>query len=543
MRLSRRKLLGTSATGLAALATGCPTHKGGVQRAFVGQDPQRGHRLRDGAIAKAPVSSRERCNVLIVGGGAAGMAAAWRLHRAGETNVHVLELESSVGGTARSGKTPRSAYPMGAHYLPAPHPELTALHTLLDDLGVVQRRDASGIPEYDPRVICRAPLERHRHRGRWEEGLYPAAGQSADEEAQWLRWREHLRQLDARTGVDGRRLFALPVDRSSTEVRHLDKISIATYLDDLGLTSWRLRWAVNYACRDDYGCTLEQCSAFAALHHYLCRGLDDTEERFILTWPQGNAWLVDAMAERAQLGPRVHRDTMAYAIDPETGVVEAYDFATDRKLVFEAQQVLWTAPRFILPRVLPAGRDPLDPEALTYSPWLVANVELATRPGGIGAPLAWDNVPVDGDNLGYVVATHLEPLTERNRQGTVVTYYQPFTAADAESLRTRRTELLAGSLDHWCDHVTAAMETMHPGISPQVRRIDVARWGHAMIRPAPGYLFGPGRAQAARPIGRVLPCAADVGGLPLFEEAFAGGVRGAQWALAQMGRPVREPML
>ena len=38
------------------------------------------------------------------------------------------------------------------------------------------------------------------------------------------------------------------------------------YVDGLGLTSWRLRWTLDYACRDDYGCTLAQCSAFAALH-------------------------------------------------------------------------------------------------------------------------------------------------------------------------------------------------------------------------------------------------------------------------------------
>src|SRR5690606_12787458 len=150
------------------------------------------------------------------------------------------------------------------------HADFTALHVLLRELGIEQRRTPDGSPEYDPRVICRAPLERHRHRGKWEEGLYPAAGQSAEEEAQWERWQAHLRQLDQRRGADGRRLFALPVDRSSAELRALDRISMADHLDGLGLTSWRLRWAVDYACRDDYGCTLAQCSAFAALHHYLC---------------------------------------------------------------------------------------------------------------------------------------------------------------------------------------------------------------------------------------------------------------------------------
>ncbi|MCA9706370.1 MAG: FAD-dependent oxidoreductase [Myxococcales bacterium] len=539
MRWSRRSVLGTAAPGLAGLAAGCgrpPT----VERAFVGQDHERGHRLRDGAVGAAPARDRVRCEVLVVGGGVAGLAAAWRLRRAGLHDVHLLELEPELGGTARSGQTPRSRYPMGAHYLPTPHPELTALHVLLRDLGVTLGPADAGEPRYDPRMLCRAPLERHRYRGMWEEGLYPAAGQTADEEAQWERWRAHLRQLDGRRGRDGRRLFSLPVDRSSTELRHLDRVTMAAYLDRLGLNSWRLRWAVDYACRDDYGCTLEQCSAFAGLHHYLSRGLEDVHDRFILSWPEGNAHLVARMAEAAALGDRVHHDTAAHTIDPDTGTVQVYDFQAERGRVFEAQQVLWAAPRFVLPRVLPPGRDPLPADALTYAPWLVANVEVAERPAGIGAPLSWDNVPVGSDDLGYVVATHLEDLQQAHQPGSVLTYYQPLPADDASGLRARRAELLAGSLDHWCDHVTAALERMHPGIGPDIRRIHVARWGHGMVRPAPGHLFGEGRAVARRPVGRVLPCAADVGGLPLFEEAFCGGVAAAERALTHLGRPPRE---
>jgi phytoene dehydrogenase-like protein len=457
--------------------------------------------------------------------------------------VHVVELESDVGGTARAGSTPRSRYPLGAHYLPTPHPELSGLRTLLRELGIAVGRGQDGEPEHDPQMILRAPLERHRHRGRWDEGLYPGAGQTPDEEAQWERWQAHLRQLDQRRGADGRRLFALPVDRSSTELRHLDGITMAAYLDGLRLPSWRLRWAVDYACRDDYGCTIEQCSAFAALHHFLCRGLDDQRERLILSWPEGNAHLVERMAEAAELGERLHTGTLVHAIDPDTGTVRAHDLVAGRGRVFEAEQVLWAAPRFVLPRVLPAGRDPLPADALLYTPWLVANVELARRPGGIGAPLSWDNVPVDADNLGYVVATHLEDLQrQRTVEGAVITYYQPMPADDAAGLRARRQELLAGDLDHWCDHVTAQLEAMHPGLSPEIRRIHVARWGHAMIRPGPGWLFGEGRAVARRPLGRVVPCAADVGGLPLFEEAFAAGVAAAELALARLGRPVAEAL-
>nr|MCH9681609.1 twin-arginine translocation pathway signal [Deltaproteobacteria bacterium] len=147
------------------------------------------------------------------------------------------------------------------------------------------------------------------------------------------------------------------------------------------------------------------------------------------------------------------------------------------------------------------------------------------------------------DNLGYVVATHLEPLTANPLDSTVLTYYQPLPADDGPGLRARRQQLLAGSLDHWCTHVTGQLDAMHPGIERDIRRMHITRWGHAMVRPAPGVLFGRERMVAAAAVGRVQPCASDVAGLPLFEEAFCGGVRAAERALTRLGHPPSQVML
>ena len=522
--------------GLAATApislTACPKQKVPPTVSFVGQAPERGHIIRDRAQSIHRVAETIRTKILIVGGGAAGAAACWRLARAGFRDYLLAELEPVLGGTARSGSTERSAYPMGAHYLPSPHPSFKELHTLLEDLDVIVSRDRDGTPDFDPRVVCRAPVERHRYRGKWDEGIYPAAGQTPDEEAQWARWQAHLRTFDDKTGKDGRRLFDLPLDRSSTDLRHLDRISAAQYLDQLGFDSWRLRWTVDYSCRDDYGCRLEETSAFAMLHHFLARGLEDEHDRVLLSWPEGNARLVDEMIARADLGDRRRPDHAVLRIDPDSGRAHAYDIANDRTIAIDADVILWAAPRFVLAHVLHA--DPLPRGALSYTPWLVANVELDRRPAGIGAPLSWDNVAIDADHLGYVVATHTENLVQTTHSGTVITFYEPLTAPDPTTLTKRRTDLLTGTSAHWAAHVTAALDGMHPGITPSIRRLDIARWGHAMVRPIPGLLFGETLKRAATPIGKVLPCAADVGGLPLFEQAFTLGLRAAEEALQRL---------
>ncbi|MEO8054321.1 MAG: hypothetical protein ABI768_04165, partial [Acidobacteriota bacterium] len=68
-----------------------------------------------------------------------------------------------------------------------------------------------------------------------------------------------------------------------------------------------------------------------------------------------------------------------------------------------------------------------------------------------------------------------------------------------------------------------------------VTRMDFARWGHAMLRPTPGFLSNPVRRLA--PEGGVHFAHADSAGLPLFEEAQDAGVRAAEGVLAARAAP------
>lgn len=534
-RLRRRTLLQGFAAGASACGWGAESASP-FDVSFVGQTPERGHLLRTPFEPTATPDETLRVQALIVGAGAAGTAAAWRLHGAGMDDFVIAELEDAPGGTARSGSSPRTRFPLGAHYLPSPHPEFTLLHRVLQEVGVELGVDAAGRPEFDPTVVCRGPVERHRDQGQWSPGVYPQRGESADEAQQWQRWLDHLHELDGRRGADGRRLFALPIEHSSTQLRHLDAISMAAYLDQLKLTSTRLRWTIEYACRDDYGTTLAQTSAFVGLHHFLSRGLEETHDRVTLTWPGGNGELIERLASVAQAGPRTRSGVVVQAIEPNSGTAHALEVATGRRIRIEATSILWAAPRFILGFVL--DRDPLPRNALSYTPWLVANVAVSQRPAGIGSSLAWDNVQIGAPHLGYVVATHGESLVDaKTREDSVLTFYEARTADEAE-LPATRSALLGASAQQLGSEVLAALEGMHPGITPTVRSIELARWGHAMIRPRPGLVFSTTLAQAAAPIGRVIPCATDVGGVPLFEQAFCNGVRAAEQALLAAGHHV-----
>src|SRR5687767_4735983 len=93
---TRRDFLSASLVGL--------TQKGRtIGGGFVNESHELGHRLRD--LRMAPKLSRTvKTRVLIVGGGIAGLSAAWRLHKRGFHDFVVLEMENTAGGNSRWGE-------------------------------------------------------------------------------------------------------------------------------------------------------------------------------------------------------------------------------------------------------------------------------------------------------------------------------------------------------------------------------------------------------------------------------------------------------
>ena len=193
----------------------------------------------------------------------------------------------------------------------------------------------------------------------------------------------------------------------------------------------------------------------------------------VLTAPEGNAWLMRGLAKRAS--GRIVTGAMVWRIEEGKANV-VVDAVVDGKTVrFEARQLIWAAPAFVLPHVWPAipGELKAAAQAGDYAPWLTANLHLADFPEERhGAPPAWDNVFYDSPGLGYVVAT----------------------------------------------------------------RLDIFRNGHAMRRPVPGSIWYGQRQKLADFRSRRITLAhADLSGFSLFEEAQYRGVLAAQRVMSALG--------
>jgi len=545
--LSRREwlgsILGASLAGAIA-PLGCVAGEREAPRfdgELLGPSFARGHTLRAAPrpITETIAHDAPVPDVIIAGGGVAGLAAARALRGAGLDDLRVLELEDEVGGTAIGGVSSGIPHPWGAHYLPTPAPDDTALVGLLDEMGLVTGRDARGRPRYDEARLVREPEERLYYRGRWYPGLYPAIGETPAERTERLRFDAQMRAFARRRDAAGRRAFASPVDASARDedLLALDRVSATAWLAAQGYRSRRLAWFCDYACRDDFGLTLAQTSAWALVHYFAARlhGNDDpsddgrsddhgddhgdADSAPLLTWPDGNFALVRHL--RARVGTARLRTgaLVSRLVDgPDHVTVHAEDARTGAPSALRARRVVLAVPHFVAQRLVPD----LAPIAhATHGAWVVANLTLRDRPDSPGFPLAWDNVLHDSPSLGYVVATH---AAGRDHGPTVWTYYLPLTDDDP---RDARRKLLEHPLAHWQDAVYADLARAHRDLRAHTARIDVYRFGHAMVQPRVGALFSGDRVTAQAPRGRIHFAHSDLSGLALFEEAFHQGLRAA----------------
>ncbi|MCB9615075.1 MAG: NAD(P)-binding protein [Sandaracinus sp.] len=489
---------------------------------LLGPDVGFGHRLREPLPREAwNDAPTRRMQAVVVGGGPAGLSAGWRLVRRGIHDFEVLDLEPEAGGTSRGGRSEVTRYPWGAHYLPMPPASNVDLRGLLIEMEAY----TFGTPAEE--LLVREPEERVFFRGHWYPGLYPYAGASDEDLAQLARF-ESL--------VGGYvRDFTSPFAACRREHLALDTQSAAAFLDAHGLTSPRLRWLTEYATRDDYGLSLADTSAWAFLFYWASRAArpeDVREGAPVLTWPEGNGALVDHLA--GAIGSRLRTGLLAvHVFEDARGVHVLLLGREGERTRVLADHAILALPRFVASRVAPELS--LSREGFAYGPWAVANVHLSERPFDRGFPPAWDNVLYDSPSLGYVTATHQRG---RDLGPSVWTWYLPFTDADPDEGRARLFAAEHGDLAEAC---VRDLRRAHPNLDACIERIDVWRWGHAMVQPRVGFLRGGARFDAPFVRGTIRLAHSDLSGLALFEEAFFHGVRAADDVWHELVGMARDP--
>lgn len=309
---------------------------------------------------------------------------------------------------------------------------------------------------------------------------------------------------------------------------------MAEWMAKNGLTTSRLRWMVDYACRDDYGAMAADVSAWAGLFYFCSRKRKPgADSQPFMAWPEGNGKLVNHFVARLR---RRRNDLLRVGLlvsgvrpvehGGKAGVdVVAVDDEKKQVLGYRAERVIFAAPQFLTPYLIRGWPDQRTQllSSFDYSVWMVANLHLKDRPDG--PMLAWDNIIYNSKSLGYVTATH--QLGE-DYGPTVLTYYYPLTEG---SPHDARRQLLGTGWEEWAEVALTDLERVHPDIRGLVTRLDVMRWGHAMPRPQPGNIWSGQRVKAQQPYRGIHFAHSDLSGVGIMEEAFYQGIRAAEEVL------------
>jgi hypothetical protein len=526
VNISRRELLSIFLGTPIALAA---CRDAGVRRfpegEIVGANWELGHVLREGRNFDVASDKWQDLNIAIVGGGVAGLAAAWKLKRDGRNDFAVFELEKETGGTSRSGTSKPVDHPWGAHYLPVPFRENTELIELIDEMSLSEGKTADGNLIIKEQYLCREPEERVFYKGRWYPGLYLHAGENEEDKRQLAAFEEQVNYWVNWRDGRGRRAFVVPsaLGSNDADVTALDKISFGDWLRQKGFTSERLYWYCDYACRDDYGLKLDQTSAWAGLFYFCSRVRKSGDEsQPFITFPEGNGRFVRHMADKVR--DHIKPSHAVVSIIPTGSSADVICLADGELRGFRCKKVIYASPVFTSPFVIRgfAETPPFDARSFHSNSWFVANLHMKDRPRPRFArdfPLSWDNVLYESPSLGYVNATHQKGI---DHGATIWTYYYPMCHEP-----DGRTKLFNHEWRELADVCLTDIARAHPEVYDLTERIDIMRWGHAMISPTPGFIWGSEREKALEPYRNIHFAHTDLSGIALFEEAFYHGLRAA----------------
>lgn len=534
-RPSRRRFLSGLAVAGAAPAWAWVNTPAWGQDAprFTGDDFELAHRLlfKTGDVIDTltPEVHPERYDAIIVGGGMAGLASAYRLRR---RQVLLLEREPQVGGVCKSENWQGIEYALGAAYIIDPDPQSKDPREqenfrLLEELGLRQRGED----------LAKDRSRLRRFGGEAQHCVFSNRRVVPQDEAytpENRRFFEHVLRSDNYPAVP-------PTDAAL--VQALDRVSFKQFLRDGALqqelygrkvgTIPSLGWeAIEYYCYGAFATTAGETSAYHGLNFFAA------EYGATLVYPGGNAFIARRIGERiARDAPRLVRSgTWVLRIERDGELYGVTAWQQGKLHRFRTRAVIFAAPLFLAPVIIPGLPDAQRKAiaTLAYRSYVVANVLLKRRVDQIVADPAlrdgYELTRVHGIDVDKLPAREISTRTVysdaiwadyaagRHASRAVLTVYRPYPyAAGRPELFSSgyrkieaelRREVLAGFGPH--------------GLREEdIEGVRLSRWGHPMLVARPGQLADGTLKTAAQSRPGLYFAHTDMQGAPAFENAMA----------------------
>lgn len=429
--------------------------------------------------------------IAIIGGGIAGLAAAYSLRNA---DYQLFELSDRMGGT--SAAIPGLNIAQGAHYeLAYPENYGTEVLLMLEELQVIKYERWKNMWSFtDSRHII--PFER-RDRC-YENGSYRKEviqpGKTKDQ------FYELINEFKEK--------MPLPTRLISNEHRHLNDLSLLEYLNQEMEVDERFVQQLDYHMMDDWGGKTEQVSALAGIHYFACRPyLEKSVDLF--SPPQGNAYFAEKIQARLSTS-KTKTSHLVSKIDESGDSFElvVLDVLNKKRIRTKADKVVYAGQKHALKYIYPKEADLFD---LKQAPWMVLNFITDQPTGQYGH---WQNEFLGTNRafMGFIDSS----VQDRKSLGDkrVLTAYYCLKPQDREYLTTipENAENIASET---LGYIAEAL-----GNPPDIQSCHINVMGHAMAIPIPGFLFND--ANDKNP--DLIYAGVDNGRLPLLYEALDSGL-------------------
>ncbi len=494
--------MGAAVTGLESLGLGAcasaPSTEAGAKKGFPRKFDSESfvacHHIRDGHQFPSPPVN-ETCEVVVVGGGPSGMAAAYRLKG---RDVILLEKEPRFGGNCILDEWQGVRMSTGGAFYTESEDELVAFFKEIGAVGMP-------IQGADSLVIAGEPVV-----DIFGEGAkrLPFSQKVRDD---FRRSREELirryKKKGSQKALDG---------LSFAEILKPYAPEVTKFFDRFGPSNW--------------GGDTRNTSAYIGAEALTWAGGNE-DPRW--TFPGGIAGAAVQLEKvlRPTLGSKMRSGCAVYRVETEGKGAQAkavvrYLEVDGTPKAIRANAVIMASPKLITKRVVAglSNARAAEMRATRYAPYPVFNVCL-NEPGPEPAYDNWfldapftDFIPAD-----WVVHAGKGPKSRK----TALTVYHPLPEG-------RRAELLTeeGVLG-LVDGVADGLERHFPGTIRKISEVRVFRRGHPMFISTPGRIRLAERA--ARPLGPVLFANTDCGSLSTFAAAHESAELAAGQALKRLG--------
>lgn len=497
------------------------------------------------------VESGESYDAIIVGGGLAGLSAAFHLLRERPgARLLILEAGPVLGGNAgrdEAAPLPGPGSTAGAYCVV---PGVDWLRDIYRALGVDWRAQLLADPVSNYYFDERAPGVAAGYSGwsidAFEKG-FARLPYSPKLLADLARARKAILRL-ADMGVTD------PADESEPEHDALSLVSLATYLEtNLGCDKIVSDFFTAYTLTA-FGGTAAQVNAHSAIGFLA----SEFQRRTIFTFPGGTSELArrfQLLFARADMRspPRVALNATALRIDPRSersgGSVVYFEDRVFRRA--EARRIIVAAPAQVARRLVAHVADAARQEAwsaIHAAPLVVANLALRRAEPLVRLGMGYSQSWFGGRHfVNYTIADWAGDKRADPDRATTLTFYGG-CAAELDSLGAARMQLLQTPFSDYEDSLRDDLSRLMRGadfdFDRDVSALFLYRWGHSMLRPPPRWLFGTAqradgaldRAAAPRriacaPLGPILFAGQHAQGAPSVESALASGRRAALQAL------------